>query len=111
MKVILIACLLFIMTGTLFAQNPIPFKGSNNKYGYKDSAGKEVVPLNYEYADDFYKGLALVKLLGKWGYVDQTGIEVVPPKFDYAFSFVNGRGSVRLGDREFYIDKTGKELN
>jgi len=50
----------------------------NFKYGYKDKkTGEIVIPCNYDYAEKFSEGLALVRLNGKWGYIDETGTEVV----------------------------------
>ena len=47
----------------------------NDKYGFVDQQGKEVVPLKYDDAFSFHEGLARVKLNGKKGYVDKEGHE------------------------------------
>ena len=37
----------------------------NNRYGYINQEGKEIVPIIYEHIDDFHEGLAPVKLNDK----------------------------------------------
>ena len=54
----------------------------NNRYGYINQEGKEIVPIIYEHIDDFHEGLAPVKLNDKWGYVDCSGKVVIPPRYD-----------------------------
>ena len=50
----------------------------NDKYGFVDKTGKEVVPPKYDYVGEFYKGLAPVKLNDQWGLMDTTGKEILP---------------------------------
>lgn len=45
----------------------------NGKYGYVDESGRVVINLQFDYADLFREGLALVRIGGKWGYIDKTG--------------------------------------
>ena len=45
----------------------------NNKYGFIDKTGKEVIPIKYDHAYGFSIGLALVKLEGKWFYINPKG--------------------------------------
>lgn len=66
----------------------------DNKYGFIDKTGKEVVPPKYDSASDFSEGLAAVKLGDKYGYVDKTGKEVIPCQYGSAKDFENGRAVV-----------------
>jgi len=59
-----------ISRGTLFAVN------LNDKWGFIDKTGKEVIELKYDELLDFDNGLAMVKLNNKWGFIDKTGKEV-----------------------------------
>jgi hypothetical protein len=52
----------------------------DNKWGYIDKSGKEIIPLRYDDGRIFMDGLAAVKLNNKWGFIDKTGKEVVPLK-------------------------------
>lgn len=43
------------------------------KRGFINHSGELVIPYNYDYADDFSEGLAVVIQDGKWGFVDKQG--------------------------------------
>ena len=53
-----------------------------DKYGYIDKTGREVIPCKYDDANVFSEGLAKVKKSGKRGFIDKTGREVVPFIYD-----------------------------
>jgi tetratricopeptide (TPR) repeat protein len=89
----------------------------DDKWGFVDATGKEVIPCIYDYVDygySFSEGLAMVVKDDKYGFVDATGKEVVPCIYDYADSFSEGVAWVRKGDNETgkwgFIDATGKEV-
>jgi len=82
----------------------------NDKWGYVDSIGNEVIPLKYEEARNFSENLAPVKLNGKWGFIDKTGKEIIPFKYDNAISFDFGFAPVSLNGKMGLIDNTGKEI-
>jgi len=46
------------------------------KYGFVNQQGNEVIPLIYDYIDNFSEGLAEVRKNSKWGLVDKKGNEV-----------------------------------
>jgi hypothetical protein len=89
--------------------------------GYIDETGKIVIPLKFEWTNDFHEGLAVVKVwddtsIFRWrfGYIDTSGRFVVPPIYDSADDFRNGRAHVRWYDEygfcwETYIDEFGRE--
>ncbi len=92
-------------------------EGRDMKYGFIDETGREVIPLKYDYAEDFCEGLAKVGLNRKYGFIDRTGKEIVPLKYDYAYDFCEGLARVQLNDGEDvssgkygFIDRTGKEV-
>ena len=82
----------------------------NDKYGFIDKTGKEVIPIKYDNAEFFSEGLALVKLNNKYGFIDKAGKEVIPIKYDDAYSFSEGLAKVKLNNKYGFIDKTGKEV-
>lgn len=41
----------------------------NGKWGYIDTRGNIIIPLQFEEADQFSEGMAAVKVAGKWGYI------------------------------------------
>lgn len=82
----------------------------NDKYGFVDKTGKEVIPLKYEYAYSFREGLSKVRLNGKYGFVDKTGKEIVPQKYDFVDFFPEDLARVKINDKWGFVDKTGKEV-
>ena len=82
----------------------------NDKWGFVDKAGEDVIPLKYDYAEFFNEGLARVRLNDKWGFVDKAGKEVIPLKYDYAELFSEGLARIKLNNKYGFIDKTGKEV-
>ena len=100
----------------------------NDKYGFINKNGKEVVALNYDEANDFSEGFALVKLIYKYGlritmdgrdkkypiykygFVDKKGKEVIPLKYDYAKNFSEGLTFVILNRKWGFINNEGEEV-
>lgn len=92
------------------------------RYGFVDTSGKLVIPMEYCEADSFSEGLAAVSLEDsqvflhgqydreKWGYIDKTGKMVIDAKYQTAQPFSEGMAAVRTEDGVGYIDKTGKEV-
>ena len=82
----------------------------NDKYGFIDKTGKEVIPIKYDDAYSFSEGLALVKLNNKYGFIDKTGKEVIPIKYDdaYSFSKISSLALVKLEGKWFYINQKGE---
>ena len=90
----------------------IPFD-ENNKVGYKDRAGKIVIPAQFDmlgfYRGGFHDGFASVCLNRKCGYIDKTGKIVVLLQFDMvANRFSDGLAWVNIGNKLSYVNKTGK---
>ena len=82
----------------------------NNKWGFVDKTGNEVIPCKYDWADDFSEGFARVQLNNKYGYIDKTGRVVIPFKYDWVGDFVDGLARVCFNEKYGYIDKTGREV-
>ena len=84
----------------------------NQKVGYIDVTGKEIIPLQFQDAMlDFSEGLAGVSLKDKMGFIDTTGKMVIPATFDKVNSFQNGYAKVWNADTTHFIDKTGRIIN
>ena len=47
----------------------------NDKWGFIDKSGTEIIPCKYDWAEGFSEGRAKVKLNGKQGYVNKSGVE------------------------------------
>ncbi|MCO5248407.1 MAG: WG repeat-containing protein [Chitinophagales bacterium] len=46
------------------------------KWGFVDKTGKEIIPLKYDWVENFKNGKAKVGLNGRELYIDKTGKEV-----------------------------------
>ena len=95
----------------------------NGKYGFVNVKGEEIIPLLYEFSDEFNAGLAAVVKNGKVGFVDTYGRIIVPFRYTPDYSrlpgckFLNSRffeekgiAAVKRGEKWGLIDKNGKEL-
>ena len=80
----------------------------HRQYGYIDREGKTVIPCIYDFAGDFYEGLAKVKTKGKYGFIDITGEQVTACKFDKAGDFHEGFAWVKLNGVTNYINNKGR---
>src|SRR5262252_8372250 len=93
----------------------------DGKSGFIDNTGKIVIPLQFDSANGFSEGLALVTLRGKKFFIDTTGRTVFEAKFDIIRNFSEGVAAVNIGEKRIpnvglisdpgkwgYIDKTGK---
>jgi len=105
------------------ADLPVPVKSSAGEWGYQDKSGTYVIPPQFDRAEHFSEGLAVVQLKHKFGYIDSTGRLVIPVKFTQAAPFSEGLALVYttwgmniLGAEEGYtffvragyIDHSGK---
>ena len=54
----------------------------NDKYGYIDKTGKEIIPCKYDWVNDFKDGFARVVLNGKYGCINKVGKDVIPCIFE-----------------------------
>lgn len=83
----------------------------NGKWGFIDSAGQVVIPPQYEGADHFYEGLALVKQGGAWGYIQLDGTFRINPRFlANPQRFSDGLARGRFRDHFGYIDTSGNTI-
>ncbi|MCH5220144.1 MAG: WG repeat-containing protein [Muribaculaceae bacterium] len=79
-------------------------------FGFIDTKGKKLTPLDYDDARDFHRGIAAVMKDDKWGFIDTRGHEIIPCHYDnVSYESIN-RLKVTLDDRVLFFDKTGKPL-
>ena len=77
-------------------------------WGYINESGEEVIPAQYEDAQDFSDGLAAVKVDGLYGFIDVTGEIVIDPQFEgVASEFAYGRCVMQADGMQGVIDQTG----
>lgn len=71
----------------------------NDKYGFIDSLGNELIPVVYPKLKPFSQGLAAVfqgHNGSKWGYIDKKNELVIPYQFHDAKSFSEGKAVVMV---------------
>jgi hypothetical protein len=64
-------------------------------YGFIDTTGKGVIPLQFQDANPFYEGLAYVQIRGRIGFINKEGNFVIKPKYMYCGNFREGFAYVR----------------
>ena len=87
-------------------------------YGFIDKSGNEVVKIQYDGANSFSDGMAVVAVGDEdedvsYGYIDKTGKLVIDTKYEYASDFSEGAAMVSMNpySGQFScIDKTGQTL-
>lgn len=85
----------------------------NGKWGFMDTTlTREIIPLIYDDADNFYSSYAAVKLNGKYGFIDVNQKTILPFQYDHAYSFYSdGTASVVLNGVKMTIDENGNWID
>ena len=63
----------------------------DEKWGFIDKLGQEIIPCKYDYANDFEYGIAIVELDGKEGAINNRGKVVIPFDYDRIGSYAQDR--------------------
>lgn len=83
----------------------------DNRWGYKDEKGNEVIPPHFVWADKFSEGLARVRIGKEIGYINEDGIIVIQPDYAYGGKFSEGLARVGNNNKYGYINKKGGFVN
>jgi hypothetical protein len=88
---------------------PVEIKG---KWGYMNAEGKMVLPAVYDYADDFYEGVAVVAVKNLPCLIDEKGKRLVDTGLYENISHVSeGLSAVTdYNKRKFYINTKGEKV-
>lgn len=81
---------------------------SNEKRGFINRQGKEIVPTGYDEVLPFTDDMALVRKDKKWGAVSKDGKNTIRPKYLAMRAFASGLAAVRTGSSWQLIDKAGQ---
>jgi hypothetical protein len=79
----------------------------NDKAGFYDTNGKNVISCTFDEAASFSEGLAAVKQGKLWGFIDKFGKIVISPMFDEASDFSDGLAVVKKNGKYGIVDKKG----
>ena len=90
---------------------PVCLRGSYEKWGFIDTAGRVTYLPEVTLLGTFHEGLAFFKKGDRAGYVNRELKIVIAPNFKSAGHFYNGRARViDLDGSSFYIDKSGQKV-
>ena len=91
----------------LFTKDGLARFCDHRRWGFVNTDGEEVIPAQYEEANNFSEGLAAVKVDGLWGFIDTTGEMVIEPQvtgvqegFKYSRCVIYDNQNVGVIDRE-----------
>lgn len=82
----------------------------DDKFGFINRSGEEIVPPKYDFARSFSGGRAVVRLGSKWGLIDGAGSEVVTPSYDQMGQFSESLVWVSRNHKAGFIDRAGKAV-
>lgn len=87
----------------------------NGKTGYvrgtvRDDADPDTffIPPQFDYADRFSNGVAVVQKKEKWGMIDKSGKLLVPMRYQGILRMQDGFAVVQQADRCGYVNRAGK---
>jgi len=83
----------------------------DNRWGYKDEEGNEVIPPQYIRADQFSEGLARVGIGDTIGYINEKGKIVIQPRYVSGGKFSEGLARVGNNKKYGYINKEGEMVS
>lgn len=80
---------------------------AEEKWGYLDPNGNQIIANRFQEARSFSDCLAAVCMDNLWGYIDITGNLAIPFQFDEAKPFASGTAIVAVKNRYGLINKKG----
>lgn len=78
------------------------------KAGFVNSDGEMIIKPQYDDADQFSEGLAMVRTESGCGYIDKKGEIVIPTTYTFADSFHNGLAVVKENGKYGFINTKGE---
>ena len=101
----------YTYTGT-FKEGLARVKNQQGLWGYINKKGIEVIPCQFENAQDFSEGLAIIRNKeGLAGYIDKNGQIVIECQYIDAYDFHEGIAAVRIGEKQWkYINQVGEYI-
>ncbi len=79
----------------------------NNRFGFIDLYGNQIIDADYLEVTPFNEGLAVALKDGKYGVIDFEGKVHIPFKYDAISDFVDGLSLVEIGDQMGVMHRNG----
>jgi len=95
----------------VFWQTPFLLTRNNDKYGYCDSTGAQMIEPAYTDAEDFSEGYAAVQKNDLYGYINKAGKTKIEFQYTEASGFLNNVAIVQKDKKYFLIDYSNKTLS
>lgn len=107
MKLIALTFIALLLSCSVMSQDKkaltlYPLLSKSGKFGYCDSSGQLIIQAQFDDAQPFKNGYAIVGNNGRYGVIDQAQRTILPIKFPLAYFFTDGL---------FNLVITGKEYN
>lgn len=96
------------IAGSEFSDGMALVVNNQNKRGFINAKGEEVIPLIYDDASIFFNGLARVTINKKNGFINKQAKAIIPFIYDFADDFHNGMARVCLKNKYGFINPTAK---
>ena len=80
----------------------------NDKWGFLNRNGEQVITCKYDSVNPFREDLASVSLNNKWGFIDKNDNIAIQFVYDDAKSFKHGLAVVKQHNKYGFIDKKCK---
>jgi hypothetical protein len=82
----------------------------DEKYGFFNKKGKNIIPPTYDWASNLTNGYARVNFMKKWTFINRKGLELTKPQFAGARDFSENLAGVFQGQKWGFVDTTGKMI-
>lgn len=92
-----------------YLRNGLILVRQNEKYGYIDKTGKEVIPPRFDGIGGAFHDRFVIKLGEKYGLIDSSEKEIIPTKYD-GINLSTPCVIVKIGGKYGLVDYTGKEI-
>lgn len=97
-----------VLSMNTYAQDLKIVVDKKGKVGFADANGNEVIKCQYESAQQFSHGVAIVTKSNKQGIIDATGKVVLPIKYSQILNWSDNLYLIKDGKKQGLADKQGK---
>ena len=91
-----------------YREGKIPVMDAHGRWGYADQNGQLVLPCQWEEAECFFEGRAVVKKDRKYGIIDPSGELITPCKWEWVRLCPDGYAVVKAENNEGVLTQDGQ---
>ncbi|MBO7554394.1 MAG: WG repeat-containing protein, partial [Neisseriaceae bacterium] len=97
----------YVMSEKILANRTTIIK-ENNQYGLINTAGKIILPMEYDYISVISEDRFKIQKNKQYGIADSQGNILLPPKYAEIFDFEDGLATVKKNEKNGVVDLDGK---